>query len=44
MVDNQDMVNELETVNVGLGGLDENGLPDLVGELGFVAAMVNASG
>lgn len=37
------LVNELEHVNVELGGLDENGLPNLVGEFGFVAAMEDAT-
>lgn len=44
LVEDMGLVNELGNVNVGLGGLDENGLPDLVGEFGFVAAMENVSG
>lgn len=44
LVEDMDLVSELGNVNVGLGGLDENGLPDLVGELGFVAAMENSIG
>ncbi|KAK1366903.1 hypothetical protein POM88_042464 [Heracleum sosnowskyi] len=36
------MINELEEVGVGIGGQSYDGLPDLVGELGFVAAMENA--
>lgn len=42
MVDNEKMVNELEVVGAGSEKLDANGLPDLVGELGFVAAMEDA--
>lgn len=41
MVDDLVMVSELGAVNVGVGSLDANGLPDLVGEFGFVAAMEN---
>lgn len=44
MVNNVGMVNELETVGDGNENLDSNGLPDLVGELGFVAAMDDAMG
>lgn len=39
MVDNEELVNEVENVGVNI---DENGLPDLVGEFGFVNAMEDA--
>lgn len=40
MVNNEEMVNEMETL--GANNLDNNGLPDLVGEYGFVDAMEDA--
>lgn len=42
MVNNEEMVNELETIGVNADNLDANGLPDLVGELGFLAALEDA--
>lgn len=41
-VNNAELINELESVGAGVELLDSNGLPNMVGEFGFVAAMEDA--
>lgn len=41
-VNDAEMINELENIGDGVKLLDSNGLPNKVGEFGFVAAMEDA--
>lgn len=42
-VNDAEMINELENIGAGVELLDSNGLPNMVGEFGYVAAMEDAS-